>query len=223
VFRDYYRPFFTQVCKQLLDFGREQIVGLVLAILILFAQLHYGLVRKDVLGSNAMAIIWPYLAVVGAYLVIQIARAPVVIDGERAQEIAVKIHELAVVTAENQELKNPEKLFSLEFKSFFCGLTAGSNLAIIHLKLFNRGPAITLHDIRLCSDDDPTLGLRPQHNGFAERNAANDYIPLQAGDARAGFFQFYIGQCQDQAWVLAFKDTNNKAYREAIPRNLPRA
>jgi hypothetical protein len=138
--------------------------------------------------------------------------APVVIDRARVQEIAA-------LANENEKLKNPEKLFSLEFKSLHYGPQTGATTVVVHLKLLNHGPAITLHDIRLCSDDDPKLGLSPQHNGFAERNAAVNYVRLEPGDARDGFFQFYIvGQHPDQAWALEFKDTNNKKiYHESIP------
>jgi|ERR1035437_180439 hypothetical protein len=83
----YYRRFVIQVYKQMRGFGREQFVGLILAIFILLAQLHYGLITKESLHRNELAVIAPYIVILGLYLALQIIRAPVALDQEKSRTI----------------------------------------------------------------------------------------------------------------------------------------
>jgi hypothetical protein len=54
----------------------EQVVGVILAILILIAQIHYGLITKDAVRANVLAISWPYIILVGMFIVYHFLRAP---------------------------------------------------------------------------------------------------------------------------------------------------
>src|SRR5690348_15130490 len=90
---------------------------------------------------------------------------------------------------------------------------------VVRLKITNRGPAITLHGIRLCSDSDPKLRLSPTHNGFDQRQLGVDHVRLESGDVRVGFLQF-SGLRTNEVWVLEFQDPDNRIYRESIPTQL---
>jgi hypothetical protein len=82
----YYRRFVAQVCRQVLAFGREQAVSLIIAFLILLYQFHYGQMTASAMHADTMAVIWPYVWVLGGYFLIQVLRAPVALDHERAKQ-----------------------------------------------------------------------------------------------------------------------------------------
>jgi hypothetical protein len=77
-----------QIGLQLWSFGRDQIVGLILAVLILLFQLHYRLIQAaDAKKAELGTILYPYLALLGLYLLYEAIRAPFALDRERAGEI----------------------------------------------------------------------------------------------------------------------------------------
>jgi hypothetical protein len=84
---NYYRRWFLQVLQQTLSFGRDQAVALIIAIAILLFQAHSGTLQTSDFRANAFATLWPYLAIVLVYLVIQIVRAPLILDRQRADQI----------------------------------------------------------------------------------------------------------------------------------------
>lgn len=91
----------NQVGRQLWSFGRDQAVGLILAVLILVYQLHSGLIQSaDVQKTGAETIAYPYLTLIGLYVLYEILRAPFVLNREQEN----KIRRLA---AELQEAKKP--------------------------------------------------------------------------------------------------------------------
>ena len=145
----YYHRFFVQVWRQLLDFGKEQLVGLILALLILISQIHYGVITKDALHSNELSIFWPYILVFAGYFTIQIMRAPVVLDSKHSQEIANKTREIAELANENRQLKNPDKPVTFQFTQVLFGQKQNTPVIIVYAKVLNHGSALTLHDIRL--------------------------------------------------------------------------
>lgn len=88
---DYYWRWLIQVIRQVVSFTWNQMfAGLLLGMLILLYQLHYGVVQKAELRTNELAIIWPYLDVIIGVLVYQAIRAPLVLDRERADDIQRK-------------------------------------------------------------------------------------------------------------------------------------
>jgi hypothetical protein len=76
-FFSYYRMFIGHLAKELLSFGVEQLVGVILAVLILVFQIHFGQIQtKDVRTSALATILWPYLVLAGFYVVVHCVRTP---------------------------------------------------------------------------------------------------------------------------------------------------
>jgi hypothetical protein len=82
----YYWRWFRETLRQAASFW-SNLVALAIAIAILFYQVHFGVIRADQLRANEAAIFWPYLYVLGAYLLYGIARAPLVLDREGSRTI----------------------------------------------------------------------------------------------------------------------------------------
>lgn len=84
----YYKKFFIHWGTELLSFGREQAVGVILAALILWFQIEKGLIpAKDAALTAKATIFWPYLALIGIYLVIHLIRTPWKLDQEQEKDI----------------------------------------------------------------------------------------------------------------------------------------
>ena len=70
------------------SFGRGQIVGLILAVLILLYQLHSGLIQSaDFKRAGFETIAYPYVTLIILYFLFEAIRAPIVLDRERQKEI----------------------------------------------------------------------------------------------------------------------------------------
>lgn len=76
-FYRYYKKFVSHWLKELWAFGGEQVVGVILAVFILAFQIRMGLITpKDARATALATIIWPYLALLGVYLIIHLVRTP---------------------------------------------------------------------------------------------------------------------------------------------------
>jgi hypothetical protein len=83
-----------QVIHQVVSFSMSQLLPAIVAILILLYQLHYGLMQKSDLRANELAILWPYIELLIAYMGYEIVRAPLVLDREHnyvIQDIEVRL------------------------------------------------------------------------------------------------------------------------------------
>lgn len=67
----------------------EQVVGVVLAILILLAQIRYGVISQDAVRANVLAVLWPYAALIGLFVIYHVVRAPWLISNAQLDEIAI--------------------------------------------------------------------------------------------------------------------------------------
>jgi hypothetical protein len=87
-FLRYYRKCLSHWGKELWSFGGEQLVGLILAVLILFFQIRMGLIpTKDIRTSALANVLWPYLALVGIYLAVHLVRTPWKLDQELSKQL----------------------------------------------------------------------------------------------------------------------------------------
>jgi hypothetical protein len=87
-FSRYYKRFFLHWGKELWSFGREQVVGVILAVLILFFQIEKGLIpAKDAALTAKATLLWPYLALIAIYLAIHLVRTPWKLDQKKITEI----------------------------------------------------------------------------------------------------------------------------------------
>jgi len=76
-----------QVLRECMAWGRGQFVALVIAVLSAWAALRWGLVPIAQTRAAYVAYLWPFVAALVGYLIVQIGRAPYVLDREQQQEI----------------------------------------------------------------------------------------------------------------------------------------
>jgi hypothetical protein len=160
-----------------------------------------------------MAIFWPYVYVLGAYLLYGIVRAPLVLDRIRADKIA------DLTTANKTLVDNSTIIVGFQFQEMIFGQRYSVALIILHAKLLNRDSPTTLHDIRLTSDSGSPISLRPSNNGFP-RHAIDD-IKLDAGAVETGWLEFN-GSGKERDWTLEYLDNHGILHREPIPRTIHR-
>jgi len=87
-FSRYYKQFLAHWGTELWSFGKEQMVGVILAVLILLFQIREGLIPAKDMGLTALAtILLPYMALIGIYAAIHLVRTPWKLDQKRITEI----------------------------------------------------------------------------------------------------------------------------------------
>lgn len=100
-FKCYYGRFLAHWARELRSFGGEQIVGIILAVLILIFQIRGGLIPSNDVKVTAYAtILWPYLALIGIYLIIHWIRTPWKLDqdlSEKCDELEHRVRHLESV------------------------------------------------------------------------------------------------------------------------------
>ncbi len=85
---DYAWRWIWQVIRQVWSFGRDQAVGLSLAVLILLYQFHSGLLQSaDLEKTSVETIAYPYLTLIGVYVLYEVLRAPFVLNREQEKRI----------------------------------------------------------------------------------------------------------------------------------------
>ena|SRR5713226_5996324 len=73
---DYYKNFVKTFWKDFRKSTREQVIGALLVIAILLLQIHYGVIKPGEIQPNVKSIAWPYVALVGAFFILHLIRAP---------------------------------------------------------------------------------------------------------------------------------------------------
>lgn len=86
-FRSYYRRLWHQVRIDLLRWGRQELIGVLVAVAILFFQIHYGLIPSSLTFAAVKSVGWPYLLLILIILLTAGLKAPVDLDNQRAEEI----------------------------------------------------------------------------------------------------------------------------------------
>jgi len=85
---DYLSRWGKQIVRQIWSFGRDQIVGLILAVLILLYQFHAGLIdTKQRHATELATLAYPYLTLLALYILFEIIRAPFVLDQQQRARI----------------------------------------------------------------------------------------------------------------------------------------
>ena len=139
-----------------------------------------------------------------------VRRLPAEIDAQRLSKITD-------LDAEIRRLKNPEKPVTFQFTQVVFTQQQNAHVIIVHAKVLNHGSALTLHDIRLTTESDKTISLRPTFNAFPKH--AIDDIRFDPGMVEIGYLQF-DGSGIERDWVLEYLDNRGRSYREPIPREL---
>ena len=86
----YYKVFLGHWAVELWSFGKEQVVGIILAVLIFLFQVQKGLIpEKDAALTAKVTILWPYLALIVIYLVIHLVRTPWKLDQKKQKMLRI--------------------------------------------------------------------------------------------------------------------------------------
>lgn len=83
----YYRRWISWFIKDVTRLGMSQMVGLLIAVAILFLQIHWGVISPNLSGHALESVLLPYIVVLGVFLFWASLRAPVALDRERAMDI----------------------------------------------------------------------------------------------------------------------------------------
>jgi hypothetical protein len=77
----YHKKFVSYWTHEMWRFGREQVIGIILAVLILAFQMWKGLIpARDASMIAKATVLWPYLVLVGVYFVFHLVRTPWKLD-----------------------------------------------------------------------------------------------------------------------------------------------
>lgn len=148
-----------QVFRQIWSFGRDQIVGLILAVLIFVYQVRAGLIQgKDLRSTELATVAWPYLTLLGMYVFIEIVRAPFVLRREAEAE-------------RRRPLRPPSQLQKQELRREVIAWLE-SHLAARHAhvgRVFLYGSIV--HDHYPSADVDVVILFRPRWEWTVRRGA----------------------------------------------------
>src|SRR5208337_1076134 len=122
-YREYYRRWIRAFRTDLFRLGKEQVIGAIVVILVLFFQWYYGLVPQNHGWQAIKSVGWPYLIILIVFLILSAVRAPVTLDRERRasannmmaekdrlQATISKERENAIkLTARINDLNNPKR------------------------------------------------------------------------------------------------------------------
>lgn len=70
------------------NWGRDQVVSLCIAIAILAVQIHMGIISVGQRGATLKSILWPYLALLAALVLLHLLRAPWKLDQAARREVS---------------------------------------------------------------------------------------------------------------------------------------
>jgi hypothetical protein len=115
----YYRRFWTTAWKGFKAATGEQVIGALLAIAILCCQIKLGVIHAGDIRSNAWAIAWPYIILVGALLLWHLLLAPYELDALKEADIDGKSAEILALSKKVEALQQEidAKIPRLGFKA----------------------------------------------------------------------------------------------------------
>lgn len=215
----YYWRWLVQVGRQTLKFGVDQAVALIIAIAILILQVHSHTLPAADFRTNEIDTLWPYLVVVGLYVLVQFVRAPSALDRQRAQRIQ---------DLDDQIVKRPEVTF--EAIDFYNPTPTLRNLRIfVRMSIRTGESPATLSGWALRSQMTPELKPRAvQIIGLGKHVGGLD-TRLESHDSAGGYVSFdFTGMVQASedeirdarhGWTLKFSDAHHE-YAVQIPKQL---
>ncbi len=217
---NYYWRWFIQVWRQTIRVGWAQFMAVITAVAVLILDVVYGATSDNKFRPEVHAVVVAYLTILIGYILYEIARAPLILDRERANEIdhlKAAVPPPAAVAFEKLEFTlrqdNPS--------------TTRCNMSVNVRFSSGKKPA-TLHNFRLRSEapkfehfDWPAQAVYGH-----SRSHGSNVIALGPNDikhARLVFDFGVIGTSKlddpQMASCLEFEDAS-KRYREKFPERL---
>jgi hypothetical protein len=219
----FYWRFLVEIVRQTFKLGWGQIVALIIGLAILALQVHQArTVPATDFKADALTILWPYLVVIGAIIFVQIIRAPLALDRERAKEIdhlREAVPPPVAVTFER-----------LDFTLVTQGSTRTDCSMSVTLRFSSGRESATLHNFRLSSElpSFKNFNYVAKHVYGHSPSHGSHVIALGPNDVRHARLVFDFGvtgkglvELSDpkMAWCLEFEDAS-KRYTERIPEQL---
>jgi len=93
-FLGYYKQFWIQVFRDMYDSWISQVVGIILSVLIVFAQWYFGVFTRNLTKANVLSVLYPYLILFFLFFLFHIVRAPVKLDKMLQDRLVGKTKEL---------------------------------------------------------------------------------------------------------------------------------
>jgi len=104
----YWRRFWIRFRRDLASATSEQVIGLLLAVGILFYQIKYGVIHSGEVHASYWAIFWPYVFLVGVLFLWHLARTPYLLhleDEKRAEGLELESLKLKKEIALQEDAK----------------------------------------------------------------------------------------------------------------------
>jgi hypothetical protein len=217
--RNYLWRFVREVVRQAFQFSKDNVWPQVIAVATFLFQVVFETSSSADFHANVLATLWAFGFAFGVYIIVQIIRAPMVLDRQRAEQI----QEIA------GRLGDP---VSVEFRSItFEHAVADRRSSRMRLDMVIRtsdSPA-TLAEWSLRSQKNPELKPLLAHIWGLGRHVGGNTIRLDDHDHQGGAILFdLVGQAQaseDEArdanhkWTFEFRDAH-RSYAIEIPERL---
>jgi hypothetical protein len=184
--RSYLKRLSVEVAEQTFKFGRAQVFPFFAALATLVLQVVYRTSMSTNFRGNALATAWPYIIALGAYVLAQIIRAPLALDGQRADEIEKLKKQLGDgVSVIFEQITFRQPLPSTQNATM-----------VVHLLLKTGDSPATVHDWELRSQAKPALKPVVANILGLGKHVAGWTIRLDAHDQAHGsiFFLIFRGQ-----------------------------
>jgi hypothetical protein len=198
-----------QIFRECVAWTKGQLVALLVAILSAWAALHWGLVPTEQTRAAYMAYLVPFLAALGGYLIVQVGRAPYILDMNRQERIK----------ALEEERNDLAKHFKASKRSIVASIgeiswvpTNDSHyvFVVVDVKIRNLGPNTAIHNWNarhrsaagantwLADGLFDTTKRRPDgRNGG--NNLIDDEDVIVTGGIRSGWVSFRMSYADQEA------------------------
>jgi hypothetical protein len=215
--QNYYWRWLVQALSQTFFWGWPQFVLVLTTIAVLVLNVEYGATSASKFAPQVHALMIVYLWSLIGYLVIQIFRAPLILDRQRAEEIGELRKRLGeAVTVEFEPVTFRQPLPNLRNTSMH-----------INISLRTGDVPATLRDWALRSKSKPNLNPVAVSVVGDWTKQSSHTIRLEAHATGHGFVRFdFMGKAQatedeirECDWILVFSDAHRE-YAEAIPQQM---
>jgi hypothetical protein len=214
---NYLRRFLREVVRQAFQFSKENVWPQVIAVATFLFQVVFRTSSSTDFHGNMLATLWAFIAALGVYIVVQIVRAPLVLDRQRADEI------------ENikKRLGNGVSVRFEQISFRYPTPNVRNVTMVVQLLLRTDDSPATVHDWALRTQAKPNLKSVVTNILGLGKHIAGWTIRLDAHDQAYGsiFFDFTGSQQSEEelrntsGWILEFTDAH-RTYSEAIPDSL---
>jgi signal transduction histidine kinase len=139
-FISYYKRVSVQALKDFVRWGRQQVIGALLAFAILILQIYFHLIPSQLTVAGFESLAWPYLLLVCVLVVLAFVNAPVKLDSVRASDVVgrdltIRNLEKEIGTLSSKAQRSPsEQHYYEQAKAALEDLDTTAGIVLRHLK-----------------------------------------------------------------------------------------